>query len=266
MTGRRAIVGLCMLCALVFSAIAAQGAAAASNGTTAFTCKSVTPAAGTAGFSDSACKNAVSANANFEHVAFSGSTNLTGTGGLTKLHSVISGIEFELQSTSLEGSGTMENMADVFGTGEHTVDGTGVIEYKGVTVTRPAGKGCVVTGGEVKTEVLQATTAGKGMGVEVAPNEGTLLAKFNVTGCSIAALNGKYEVKGSVIGIPEGTSIVTTGGNTTAALSLTLRGQKAGIDGAINLKGESGPRWPLQQLKHRKYLGRLTPDLNYGIN
>ncbi len=239
MTGRRAIVGLCMLCALVFSAIAAQGAAAASNGTTAFTCKSVTPAAGTAGFSDSACKNAVSTNANFEHVAFSGSTNLTGTGGLTKLHSVISGVEVELQSTSLEGSGTMENMVVAGENGEHTANGSGVIEYKGVTVTKPAGKGCVVTGGEVKTKTLKATTAGQGMGLKFEPNEGTLFAEFNVTGCSIAALNGKYEVKGSVIGTPEGTSTVTTAAGTTAQGTLTLRGQKAGIDGKLLLSGRA---------------------------
>jgi uncharacterized membrane protein len=37
MTGRRAIVGICMLCSLFISAVAAQSAMAVS-GTTAFTC------------------------------------------------------------------------------------------------------------------------------------------------------------------------------------------------------------------------------------
>ncbi len=231
MIGRKSIVGLCMLCALVFSAFAAQSAAA-STGTTAVTCKK-----GLTGFKDNHCKEAGSGAETWGHETFTGTTELQGTGGLTKLHSVISGVEVELQSTEIMGSGSMENMVVAGENGEHTANGTGVIQYTGVTVTKPAGKGCVVTTGEVTTQTLKATTAGQGMGLKFEPNSGTLFAEFNVTGCSIAALNGKYEVKGSVIGEPVGATTVTTAAGTTAQGTLTLRGQKAGIDGALTLDG-----------------------------
>ncbi len=251
MTGRRAIVGLCMLCALVFSAFAAQSAAAATNGTTAFTCakaSEIPGKVGTKGFKDAECKIATEnktgelSNVQFEHIEFATATKITGKGGLTKLHSVISGVEVELQSTSLTGTGTMENMLKAAEPlkGEHTANGTGIIKYAGVTVTKPAGKGCVVTGGAVETKELKATTSEQAMGLKFEPASGTLFAEFNVTGCTIAALNGKYEVKGSVVGEPVGTGTVTTAAGTTAQGTLTLRGQKAGIDGTLNILGESG--------------------------
>src|SRR5262245_46064859 len=62
---KRSIIGICLCCALMVSAIAAQAASAA-NGTTAFTCKKVTKAVGTAGFSDAHCKSPVESNAEYE--------------------------------------------------------------------------------------------------------------------------------------------------------------------------------------------------------
>jgi hypothetical protein len=215
MTGRRAIVGLCLLCALLVSAFAAQGASAATTGTTG------TAPAGT---------------------GYNG--NITGSGGETLLHSVISGIEVELKSTELAGSGTMESM--LAGTGEHTSNGTGTIEYKGVTVVKPAGKGCAVKTGQVTTEKLKATTAGQGMGLKFEPNGATPFAKFEVEGCgpteALKALNGVYEVTGSVIGEPtEGTNeTVFTRLGTTNQGTLKLRGQKAGINGVLSLKTAGG--------------------------
>jgi hypothetical protein len=65
MNGRRAILDLCMLCALLVSAFAAQSASAA--GTTGFTCKA---GAAEAGFSDAHCLTpAVGAAVKFTHVA-----------------------------------------------------------------------------------------------------------------------------------------------------------------------------------------------------
>ena len=148
MTGRRAIIGLCMLSALVFSAIAAQSATAVETGTTAFTCVKVTKAVGTAGFSKEHCKpgNAVSSNAEWEHKKFKPNTTTKITGSnettngekeVSRLKAVITGIETELQSTVLEGSGTMVNNAE----GEEMwAEGEGTITYKNVTVAKSAAK------------------------------------------------------------------------------------------------------------------------------
>ncbi len=255
MTGRRAIIGLCMLCALVFSAFAAQGAAAASNGTTAFTCKKVTPAVGTAGFSKEHCRpeDAVSSNANYEHVSFAPetTTKLTGnnktTEGATsvaKLHSIQAGINEELQATTVSGEGWMTNAIDP--TGEHYAHGEGVITYSGVTVTKPLKK-CKVyehLGGEkmgaegvVKTNQLKATTTGQGDRVKFEPaaGAGAAFAIFWVTECEIAALNGTYEVKGSLTAPTNGATIEATGADVTSQGTLTVRGQKAGLEGTLTL-------------------------------
>ena len=73
MSVRRTIFGLCMLCALAFSAIAAQGASAA--GQTAFTC---VENAGEKDFTKAHCAPADfvgSGKGTFGHVAFTGTTH-----------------------------------------------------------------------------------------------------------------------------------------------------------------------------------------------
>jgi hypothetical protein len=61
MINARAALALCVLCSLLLSLAAAQGAAAA--GTTGFTCK---PTEGGAGFSDAHCLIAVASAAKFQ--------------------------------------------------------------------------------------------------------------------------------------------------------------------------------------------------------
>jgi hypothetical protein len=69
MTGRRAIVGLSLFCALLLGAFAGQGASAAS---TLFTCA---PAeGGGAGFSDAHCDKPVGTSAKFKHVEIAAGT------------------------------------------------------------------------------------------------------------------------------------------------------------------------------------------------
>jgi hypothetical protein len=200
-----------MLCALLVSAVAAQSASAATKGTTG------TAPAGT---------------------EYGGGVLVSG--GETLLHSVITGIEVEFKSTELAGTGAMENM--LAGSGEHTANGVGTIEFKNVTVLKPAGKGCEVKTGEVKTKILTATTAGQGMGLLIEPEAGKPLAQFEVVGCegppAILALLGLYEVTGKVVGGPtEGTNETTfTRLGTTNQGTLKLRGQKAGITGVSKLK------------------------------
>src|SRR4029453_13229581 len=104
MTGRNAIVGLSLLCALVFCALAAPGAMAV-NGTTAYECKPVKE--GKTGFTDEHCTKAAEAGkASFEHVLIpEGSTsvsitnNETGaTNPVVRMTSTVSGVKVELQA------------------------------------------------------------------------------------------------------------------------------------------------------------------------
>jgi hypothetical protein len=236
----RSMFGVLVVLALALSAVAAQGASAAEN--TAYTC-----APGGTQFSNATC---TTAGTGFGHVVVpvNTSTAITGTGGLTKLATTISGVAVQLQATSVDVTGTMEN--HVVGT-EMVASGEGTITYTGVTVTAPAGKGCkvfekkegetLINEGMVSTNVLKASTAGLTHNLNFSPASGSTFASFQVSGCSIAALNGLYEVTGSV----QSTSIVGTAtkfthANTTAQGTLKVRGQVAGIEGELNLFGANG--------------------------
>jgi hypothetical protein len=262
MTGRRAIVGLCMLCALAFSAFAAQGAAAATKGTTAFTCKK--EASGST-FKTEHCKASDGAGTAYGHVAIAqdttteleltnAKTNAATTGSTpAQLHSVFSGVELELEATTVSGSGSMFNRKDAT-TGEHFIEGEGTITFSGVKVTKPAGKGCKVftdnagvkgEEGVVHTNVLTATSkpsSEQGDNLKYTPKEGQVFAAFIIEGCEgneiIKAFNKTYEVKGSIKseeGDTSGaTAIFNRGTSTTGTTgqgTLTLNGQKAGING-----------------------------------
>lgn len=242
MTNGRATLGLCLLSALVFSAVAAPSASAS---TTAFTCSA---SADTKPFKTQHCVPGESgtafghtsiANGTTTEIAGTGSaTDATTTGGEpTFLHSTISGVAVQLKAVAVSLSGTMTNSESG---GEMIASGEGKINYLGVSVTKPAGKGCVVKGSVIETNQLKATTAGVGTGIKFEPaTAGALFAAFQVEGCSIAALNGLYEVKGSVIGIPNGATVVFVEAATTAAGTLTFRGQKAGLEGKITVSGRA---------------------------
>lgn len=249
MNRRQAIVGLGMLCALAFSAFAAQSASAA--GTTAYTCKQT----GT-GFTDAHCKTAGSGS--FGHVAIgpTTSTEVSGsnetTGGATEpltLRTTITGIELELKATGVIIGGWMENRE--IG-GEMVVEGEGGAlspEFTGVTVTKPAGKGCKVNkdaeggvgiGEFVEGNNTKATTQGQGDAVKFTPAFEKPFATFFIQGCSIAGLNKTYAVVGNIKGTPNGATINFTHANTTEQGTLrigSVEGPKAGIQGSITFKG-----------------------------
>jgi hypothetical protein len=119
-------------------------------------------------------------------------------------------------------------------------EGTGTINYENVTVTAPSGKGCEVETGKVTTNKLFATTQGLANQLKFTPASGEVFAEFNVKGCSITSLNHLYTAKGSVTGNTSGATTTTTHAGVTEANSLTLSGQKAGIDGSLTIKGEGG--------------------------
>jgi len=235
MTGRRATIGIWMVCALAISAFAAQSASAA--GTTAVTCVA---GGGSNDFSENHCKTA-QAGGGFGHVAITEQTSIKLAGGESSLRLAFSGINVEFKSMSLSGTGTLEN--SLVG-GEHVTSGKGVITYEGVTVKAPSGKGCAMAGEQVVTRELAATTAGQGMGLKFTPAEGEMFAEFELVGCgpteALKGLNGRYIVTGSVIGTPEGATTKFTHAGTTAQATLKLRGQNAGITGALEIEGATG--------------------------
>jgi hypothetical protein len=248
MTGRRAIFGLCIACALLVSAVAAQGASAA---TTAFTCAKGAPKAT---WSDAHCTSTVS-TLEYGHVLVTKKTTITGASGTKfegkqRLKATINGIVTELVATGVSGTGTMENTELGGVGGEMAAKGTGTITYTGVTVAKPAEKGCKVreVGGEgkeemVTTQTLAAQTTNE-MGLKFTPAVGTLFAKFKLEGCkgteALEGLNKEYEVTGSIIGTPEGGETVSTHAGTTAQETLFVGPNKAGLEGSLTIKGENG--------------------------
>ncbi len=234
----RIAIGLCAICAAL-SVSVVQNAAAATNGTTGFTCKEVKGGPGTVGFKDAHCKETAEGEAvKYEHFAIPINTTTEGigtnetTGGAKeteKLVSTISGVTVELQAKTVEGSGWGENK--IAASGEHYAIGEAVTTLKEVAVTKPAEKGCKVKTGEVKTNKIKGTTLGMGMEGKAEPAEGTVFAAFSIEGCSIAALNGIYEVKGSIKCPSEGSTGICTQAATTAQGTLTMRGQKVGVEG-----------------------------------
>jgi hypothetical protein len=243
MIGRRTVIGLTALCALLVSAFAAQSASAA---TTAYTCKKVTPAVNTVGFSKAHCKNEdkVSTNANYEHVSFGPktTTEIIGSDTNTKeehtgaiLKATVAGSAIELVAGEVSGSGSMENseIAEMIASGE------GKIKYSKVTEKKLGCKVVGLPGGAevVETKQLAASTAGVGEGLKFTPKEGTTFAEFELKECVVA---NTYKVIGSVLGKPDGATTNTTHNKITEEKTLRLQsavGPVAGIEGTLTISG-----------------------------
>jgi hypothetical protein len=241
MTRRKVAVCACLLCAFFTSALAAQGAAAATNGTTAFTCRNEGPEHA---FSKAHCAPADAVGGEYEHVAIpeNTTTDVVGTAGttegvkeVTKLKSAIAGVLVELQAKGLDLEGTLTNHKTE--SGEHYVHGEGKIVYTEVSLTAPAVKGCKLKGEKVETKQVTATSAGQGDAIRFSPVSGSVFTEFEIEGCFPTALNGLYKVTGSVKGSPDGATIKFTHADTTKQGTLELRGQKAGVEGSVTLNG-----------------------------
>jgi hypothetical protein len=249
MTGRRAIIGLCMSCALLVSAVAASGAQAAA---TAYTCSST---AAVKDFAGAHCA-ANGAGSAFGHEAFGNvETTLSGGpgtefSGVQRLRATINGINTELVTEGgVSGSGTLTTNNGT------EVAGTGTITYTNVTVAAPAGKGCKVytdNGGSkgeegvVHTNNLAASTTSPGE-LKFTPGAGAggVFATFIIDGCTgseaLEGLNKTYEVTGSLIGTPKGGETVATHTSVTTQNTLKLNGSiKAGLNGSLTIKGANG--------------------------
>jgi hypothetical protein len=238
MSARRAILGLCMICALFASAIAASGASAQ----TAVTCAANTTT-GAEQFSDGHCKTAATGNGGFKHVTFTATeaapTSIKLSNEVTPgvkpksiLKSTIAAAPFVLEATTVEGTGTLWN--GVSGT-EMFAAGKGTIIYKGVTNPSP---GCTVTGlpggaGQINTKALKASTLGLTNELKFEPETAPIFAEFELTGCTIA---GTYKVVGTLKGQTKGATTVFKHETVTGEKTLRIgsaTGPVAGLEGEV---------------------------------
>jgi hypothetical protein len=240
-----------MLCVLAFSAIAAQSAAAVTKGTTAFTCK-----AGAGTFKTEHCVPGETGGS-FGHVAIASFTETRlrisnektngGTNGSTsvKIKETVAGVPVELSASEVTGFGSLENRTAA--SGEHFVELRPSLEFNGVTVTKPAGKGCQVFEdiakgegllGVIRSEFLGGTTEGQGDSIKLRPFAGTAFATFFIT-CTtkVEALEGTWELTGSFNCPTNGATIVCNHNEVTAQNTLKGKGAKAGFEGTLTLEG-----------------------------
>ncbi len=184
MNGRRAVIGLSLLCALLFSAFAVQSASA-TVGTTAFTCVS---GGGEKDFADAHCDEP-KAGGGFGHVAIGESTTLveltnaktankTTEAKHALFKSTSGGIAIEITCTTAQGEASLKNIAKG-PDGGMAVEGKegGTLNFSGCKMPKPVNAGkeelCKVaepikTTGSSITRVLQGPEKNT-MGVEFKP-------------------------------------------------------------------------------------------------
>jgi hypothetical protein len=226
MTLRRSIMGLTVLCALVFSAFCA---ASASAGVTSFTCSE---AATVKDFAGADCFPS-EPGTKFGHVEWAGTTPIKGEGKETAvLAGSISGVKVKIQCTGSSATGSTTNVAGppMSNTGKEVV-----ISYTGCTVSEPAGKGCLVKGGAITTNKLATVSVESPLGVKFSPESATNFVEITVEKCSVTALNGTFPVAGTITPAAKGAHLTTT----TSSTGLTFAGNAATLVSTTTVKNAS---------------------------
>ena len=212
MFGRRAAVGLSLLCALVSCAFAAPRASA--KGTTAFTC---VEKAGEEGFLDEHCDTASSgASVKFVHkeikpgvltaIAVSNEKTSEETKGSTPvvLRWSLGLTQIEIVCSKVSGTGTIEDKEV-----EKTMQAVGTlqIEYTGCTVSKP--NKCKVKEPIVQNSNFTTYEAAEAeMGVEVSPKEKGIFLSLTLENNEKeqCALKQTYPFSGNAQGTPGGSA------------------------------------------------------------
>jgi hypothetical protein len=232
MTGRRAVIGLSLLSALVFCAFAAPNAMAL-KGTTAFTCVHVLTGAQFANTDEHCAKPLGGLTEGFKHEEIAPNTKTklivsnTETGSklsFPKFKSTIAGTEFELEAGGTRSSlnSFMENKEVEK---QMVITGEGGSEFYNVVVNKPAKctvKNILINEKSTGTSVVNATE----MYGEVKAPAGGAFASFELEGAECALKGVKIEVKGSAkfnISKEEGHNDGATVNYTTAGTEGTLK-------------------------------------------
>lgn len=233
MIGRRSVVALAVLCALVLSAVSVASASA----TEAVECSS--SASKIDKFGAHCLAVPAGKTANFGHLGLSaGSHEFTATnantasettaGAVSLLAGVISGVAVEIQCTGVSGTGSLENA------GSQT-KGTGVLTYAGCTILKPAGRGCVVHGGSITTNSLAAESEGASS-LKFKPASGETFVSITWEKCTVSALNNTYPVTGTMKATVTGATTTSTEAGVTEQNTLKFGGSKAALAGALTIK------------------------------
>jgi hypothetical protein len=233
MIGRKATVGLALLCALLFSAFAAQIASAV-KGTTAFTCDS---GAATKDFADEHCDRHVGPpEGAFGHTEIKEGTKteVETTNGKTKnetkesapvvLKGTAGGAATEIVCTTVKGTGILTNV----GGGVMQVEGEKLeAKYSSCTVQKPAK--CVVKE-PIELKNLTAISrislgASKNeMGGEYKPEAGKPFTEISYEGAECGLKGTKLAIEGTAIATGSAGSTETTtysGGTSLFTNSMT---------------------------------------------
>jgi hypothetical protein len=191
------------------------------------------------GFEDSACTKAAKGPFEWTKVAAGASTGfqVSGTSAVT-LGWTMSGVGISISCSSQSGSGSLENPT---GGGAGNLSGT--LKLSGCTVTKPAGKGCKISGGSITTNSLKgmATEPEEKPLVKLQPSSGTTLFSMTMEGCSTSGLNQTYVVTGSFQGIllPSNSSLEFTKASTTG---ITVNGLQGSLEGTLKIQTTTGAR------------------------
>jgi hypothetical protein len=241
MTGRRAIIGLSLICALAFAAFGAANASAL--GTTQFTCK---PGVSGAGFKEEHCKEGVPSEPAFVHEGIAENvdtailgTNLNtdGTRKSVTWLSAAAGVGVEVTCEIAKTTGTARNIKVG---GVMQVHGTGIIvHYEKCKVLKPSKGECVIPGEAITTEKITSTTyenVAPDEGVEFKPEGATPLFKIKFEKCKNAALNTTFPVEGSFKASASGTTQDVT--PATSEKTLTFGGEPMKLTQTLTKKME----------------------------
>jgi hypothetical protein len=235
---RHSVIGIALLCALLVGAYTTTAAMGAPG--RAFTC-----APGGTEFSDAHC---LTAGTGFGHVSIANGTNtqVTGTNSKTasgttastpfKLKGKIAGVATEIQCIEHEEVTILIN-SPTFVTFSTTTT------LRSCSVTLPAGRECVVTGGKITSNELMASTEGltNSNEVKTEPSSGTELFGVPISGCkNNSPPSATYPVDGSFISTASGATLSTTHAGITTQGTLTFGGNPAGTEGAVTLSMKEG--------------------------
>jgi hypothetical protein len=234
MIGRKAAVGMALLCALVFTAFSASSASAI-TGTTAFTCV----AGSGAGFSDAHCTKAVAKEAKFVHVGFEGTTKFHGTNAKTDpttekaesaiLKTTLLGVEIEITCEKVFSHGSLTNKVNA--DKEHVIHANEVtILYTGCKYNKPSI--CKVKGGKIEVTKVTATSEKEGDNIRFKPEVGETFVTIESEGFGCPAT---AKVNGTVRAQVSGATLTFSEAGTTADKSLSFAGAAAGLEGKVTL-------------------------------
>lgn len=252
MSGKRAVLGLSLLCALLVSAWTASSTAAgeAKIITTHFRCKEQPSPAGDAeGFSDEHCTVAATGkNVKFEHAesfpnrTFRATASNEKTAESTKkstelvLTGKTKGVNGEIGCTTVHQEGEVGNIPGppMAAWGEFHETKIAGCTTKGFL----AFLGCEVGEGEiVVAEKLVSGTTPNSMEVVYEPKKGEVVGIFAIEGTECKTPAGNYTIEGSFAGIPNGATMEFTKESTKG---LTIGGVQAGLTTKLTIRETEG--------------------------